>query len=234
LFCGAEPNAVEDQLAAVPGASLLAVRFGDEPVRLLAFRQKLRPDAVAVVSELKAHGYALEILSGDTEPSVRSCAADLDIDTWKAGMTPSAKIARLETLQAAGHKVLMVGDGLNDAPALAGAHVSLSPVSAVHLSQAAADAVFLGKKLQPVADALHLSKKALRAIEQNLWISTIYNVIAVPIAVAGFVTPLMAAVAMSASSLAVTSNALRLKWGNGPEQGRREAAISGLETVAER
>jgi Cu2+-exporting ATPase len=128
-------------------------------------------------------------------------------------MKPAQKIARLEELQADGRKVLMVGDGLNDAPALAGAHVSLSPVSAVHLSQAAADAVFLGDKLMPVADALHLSGRARAAIEQNLWISALYNVIAVPIAVAGFVTPLMAAVAMSASSLAVTANALKLKWG---------------------
>lgn len=220
LFCGADPASVENRLASVAGASLLAVRYGDEPVRLLAFRQSLRPDATTVIGQLKDKGYALEILSGDTEASVRACAETLQIGVWQAGMTPSAKIARLEMLQAAGHKVLMVGDGLNDAPALAGAHVSLSPVSAVHLSQAAADAVFLGHKLQPVADALRLSKKARRAIEQNLWISTIYNIIAVPIAVAGFVTPLMAAVAMSASSLAVTANALRLRFGEGGNAAR--------------
>ncbi|EEE45649.1 heavy metal translocating P-type ATPase [Roseibium alexandrii] len=214
LFCGATTEAIEERLLAVPGASLLAVQYGQEPVRLLAVRQKLRSDAREVVDRLKAQGYALEIVSGDTQPSVAECAEALGIENWQAAMTPSAKIACLEALQSDGRKVLMVGDGLNDAPALAGAHVSLSPVSAVYLSQAAADAVFLGKKLQPVFDALWLSIRARRAIEQNLWISTVYNIIAVPIAVAGFVTPLMAAVAMSASSLAVTANALRLKWGN--------------------
>ncbi len=223
LFCGAGPDQVDRVLQAWPGASLLAIRLGESPVRLLPFRQSLRRDARRVVDELKARGYALEILSGDTEPAVRDCADALDIQAWQAGMRPAQKIARLEELQEAGRKVLMVGDGLNDAPALAGAHVSLSPVSAVHLSQAAADAVFLGDKLQPVADALRLSKRARSAIEQNLWISGIYNVVAVPVAVAGFVTPLMAAVAMSASSIAVTANALKLRWGEG-----------GLKTAASR
>ena len=219
-FCGATLQQIEQILNEVPGASLLAIRFGGEPVRLLPFRQSLRPDARAVVDHLKAQGYALEILSGDTQPAVADCAAALGIPDWQAAMKPAQKIARLEELQRAGRKVLMVGDGLNDAPALAGAHVSLSPVSAVHLSQAAADAVFLGNKLQPVADALRLSKKARAAIEQNLWISGLYNIIAVPIAVAGFVTPLMAAVAMSASSLAVTANALRLRWGEAGREAR--------------
>ncbi|MEM9630324.1 MAG: cation-translocating P-type ATPase [Pseudomonadota bacterium] len=213
LYCGAGPEDVEKALKSTPGASLLAIRFGEKPVRLLAFRQRLRPDARQVIGLLAEQGYKLEILSGDTEPAVADCAETLEVADWRAGMKPAQKIARLEELQRQGRKVLMVGDGLNDAPALAGAHVSLSPVSAVHLSQAAADAVFLGEKLMPVADALRLSKKARAAIEQNLWISALYNVIAVPIAVAGFVTPLMAAVAMSASSLAVTANALKLRWG---------------------
>ncbi|GAB4577142.1 MAG: cation-translocating P-type ATPase [Roseibium sp.] len=219
LFCGASVEQVESELEAHPGASLLAVRFGDDPVELLAFRQSLRPDARAVIDHLKAEGYALEILSGDTRPAVAACAEALGMTAWQSGMKPARKIARLEELQQQGRKVLMVGDGLNDAPALAGAHVSLSPVSAVHLSQAAADAVFLGDRLQPVADALKLSKTARAAIEQNLWISALYNVVAVPIAVAGYVTPLMAAIAMSASSLAVTANALRLRWGEGARTG---------------
>jgi Cu2+-exporting ATPase len=219
LFCGASAGQVERALEAHPGASLLAIRHGDDPVELLAFRQSLRPDARAVIDRLKAEGYALEILSGDTRPAVEACAETLGVASWQAGMKPARKIARLEELQKQGRKVLMVGDGLNDAPALAGAHVSLSPVSAVHLSQAAADAVFLGDRLQPVADALKLSKTARAAIEQNLWISTLYNAVAVPIAVAGYVTPLMAAVAMSASSLAVTANALRLRWGEGARSG---------------
>ncbi len=211
-FCGAPASLTEKVLHDHPGASLLAVRLGDDPVELLAFRQKLRPDARPVLDLLRTQGYALEILSGDTRQAVAACAEALGVPRWQAGMKPAQKMARLEELQSQGSKVLMVGDGLNDAPALAGAHVSLSPVSAVHLSQAAADAVFLGDRLLPVADALRLSKKARIAIAQNLWLSALYNVIAVPVAVAGFVTPLMAAVAMSASSLAVTANALRLRW----------------------
>lgn len=219
-FCGVDEFETERALNSVPGASLLAIRHGNKPARLLAFRQRLRSDAREVIDALRQQGYAIEIVSGDTRPAVADCARILDVSAWRSGMKPAQKIARLEELQAAGRKVLMVGDGLNDAPALAGAHVSLSPVSAVHLSQAAADAVFLGDRLRPVVDALRLSKKARAAIEQNLWISALYNVVAVPIAVAGFVTPLMAAIAMSASSLAVTANALKLKWGEGKQLSR--------------
>ncbi|SHL56806.1 cation-translocating P-type ATPase [Roseibium suaedae] len=213
-FCGVEEAELAEVSALYPGASFLAVRHGDEPACLLPLGQSLKADAVKVIGLLRDKGYELEILSGDREGAVRTAAEDLGISSWHAGLKPADKIARLEELKQAGRKVLMVGDGLNDAPALAGAYVSMSPVSAVHLSQAAADAVFLSDKLQPVADALALSKKARRAIEENLWISAIYNVIAVPVAVAGFVTPLLAAVAMSLSSLAVTANALRLRWGN--------------------
>jgi Cu2+-exporting ATPase len=221
-FCGAEETAVHKVLTQHPGVSLLAARWGSQPPRLLPISQKLRPDAVETIIALKAQGYSLEILSGDRQDAVRAAAGELGIEHWQAEVRPGDKIARLDELKAAGRKVLMVGDGLNDAPALAGAYVSLSPVTAVHLSQTAADAVFLGDRLAPVANTLRISKKARRAIEQNLWISALYNVIAVPVAVAGFVTPLMAAVAMSASSIAVTANALRLRWGEKLPESRAE------------
>lgn len=221
-FCGVGDDEVRKVLTQHPGVSLLAVRWGSQPPRLLPISQKLRPDAVETVAALKAQGYLLEILSGDRQDAVRAAAEELGIEHWQAEVRPGDKIARLDELKAAGRTVLMVGDGLNDAPALAGAYVSLSPVTAVHLSQTAADAVFLGDRLAPVANTLRISRKARRAIEQNLWISALYNVIAVPVAVAGFVTPLMAAVAMSASSIAVTANALRLRWGEKLPDNRAE------------
>ncbi|MFN4009430.1 MAG: heavy metal translocating P-type ATPase [Pannonibacter sp.] len=210
-FCGVSETQVAEVLERHGDASLLAFRVGTEPARLIPMRQSLRPDAKQVISLLQSRGYRIEILSGDRSGAVETAAAALGVAHWRAGMTPADKIARLDQLKAEGATVLMVGDGLNDAPALAGAHVSLSPVTAVHLSQAAADAVFLGDALAPVADALLISRRAKAVMMQNLWISVIYNLIAVPIAVAGFVTPLVAAAAMSGSSLIVTANALRLR-----------------------
>jgi Cu2+-exporting ATPase len=140
---------------------------------------------------------------------VAPIARTLGITQIQAGLKPGEKLARLEQLARDGRKVLMVGDGLNDAPALAGAHVSISPISATHLAQAAADIVFLGDDLMPVAESIALSRKAKALMLENLWFAVAYNFVAVPIAIAGFATPLVAAAAMSGSSLVVTLNALR-------------------------
>ena len=153
----------------------------------------------------------IEVVSGDREPAVRAAAKQLGICQWRAGMTPGDKIARIKELSHRGFKVLMVGDGLNDAPALAAAHASISPISAAHLSQSVADAVFLGEQLAPVQVAIAVSRKALRLMRQNLWLAVIYNALAVPIAMAGLVTPLIAAAAMSGSSVLVILNALRAR-----------------------
>jgi len=212
-FCGVDPAEVDRLLARFPGASLVAHAVDGEPPVLFAIEQGLRRDARDTVDRLKEIGLAVEILSGDREAAVAEVAAALGVARFAAGLGPTDKIARLEALKAAGHRVLMVGDGLNDAPALAGAHVSLSPVTAVHLSQAAADAVFLGDRLAPVVAAVTVARRARAAMIQNLWLSVIYNFIAVPVAVAGLVTPLIAALAMSGSSVIVTLNALRLRLG---------------------
>ena len=215
-FCGADEATVADLHTRFPGASLVAHRDAAGTVIVCALRQGLREDAVAVVAELRASGLAVEILSGDREAAVAAIATELGVDRWTAAMKPADKIARIEALKASGRSVLMVGDGLNDAPALAAATVSLSPVTAVHLSQAAADAVFLGDRLAPVAVALAVARRAKTAMVQNLGLSVIYNLVAVPVAMAGLVTPLIAALAMSGSSILVTLNALRLRFRSEP------------------
>jgi Cu2+-exporting ATPase len=208
-FCGAD-GASAALAAADPQASAIAFACGDRRF-VFAVRQRLREDAAAAVAALRHNGLALEILSGDRADAVAPVAQALGIADWRAGVTPAEKIAHIADLQAAGRRVLMVGDGLNDAPALAAASVSLSPVTAVHLTQAAADAVFLGDRLQPVIDALAIARKAKRVMAENLWLAVIYNLIAVPIAIAGLATPLVAALAMSGSSVLVTANALRAR-----------------------
>lgn len=209
-FCDAEREAIA-VLAADPEASVLCFRDGDRAPVVFPVRQALRPDAPAVVAALSALGHRVMIFSGDRAPAVESVARRLGIREWEAAMTPQDKIARIEALQAAGLKVLMVGDGLNDAPALAAAHASLSPVSAAHVSQAAADALFLGRSLTPVLAVLAAGRRARRLMLQNLWFSAAYNVVAVPLAATGALTPLIAALAMSGSSLVVTLNALRAR-----------------------
>jgi P-type Cu2+ transporter len=208
-YCGADDLANEI-LSRDPEASVVAFRYGTS-CHVFAVRQRLRPDARAVISALQGYGIGVEIVSGDREPVVRAAAQSLGVHEWRAEVTPIDKIARIDELTRRGFKVLMVGDGLNDAPALAAAHASISPVSATHMSQAAADAVFLGELLTPVATAIAVSRNALRLMRQNLVLAVVYNVLAVPIAIAGLVTPLIAAAAMSGSSLIVMLNALRAR-----------------------
>ncbi|MGJ4995970.1 cation-translocating P-type ATPase [Bradyrhizobium sp. HKCCYLS3077] len=206
-FCGAEAllTAYVD-----PEASVVAFSRGDQKY-LFSVRQGLRPDAARIVAGLQRRGIKVEILSGDREAAVAAAAKALGITDWRAGVTPADKIARVEELKRAGVKVMMVGDGMNDAPSLAAAHVSMSPISAAHLSQATADLVFLGRPLAPVLAAIDYARKALHLMRQNLWLAVLYNVFAVPLAISGVVTPLIAAAAMSGSSILVMLNALRAR-----------------------
>lgn len=182
------------------------------PIRF-AFADQPRADAAQVITALQAKGLQVELLSGDRLPTVRRLAEQLGIAQWRAACTPGDKVARLEQLKAEGKRTMMVGDGLNDAPALAAASVSLSPSTAVDVSQTAADVVFQGERLAPVLEILDVAVRSRRLVQQNFALALGYNVFTVPLAVAGHVTPLIAAIAMSTSSLVVIGNALRLSRG---------------------
>lgn len=191
------------------GQTLAAtLRMGDTR-QTITFTDPVRPDAAAALAALSAEGLAANILSGDRAAPVAALAATLGLEA-RAEASPQAKLAALEDLKAQGHRPLMVGDGLNDGPALAAAHASIAPGTASDASQQAADAVFIGEGLMPVALAVRAARATMRVVRENFGFSIAYNVLAVPLALAGMVTPLVAAIAMSVSSLVVVANSLRL------------------------
>ncbi|CAN5834348.1 heavy metal translocating P-type ATPase metal-binding domain-containing protein [soil metagenome] len=211
-FCGiAEPH--DDGLS-----ELWFARPGHAAHRF-AFADRLRPDAAATIAALHERGIAIELLSGDRRAVVERAAAAAGLAHWQAECAPGAKVERLTVLAAEGKRVLMVGDGLNDAPALAAAHASISPATAAEATQNVADAVFQGDALGPVLEILDVARHSDRLVRQNLALALLYNLGAVPLAILGEVTPLVAAVAMSSSSLLVIGNALRL--GVGGRRGER-------------
>lgn len=175
------------------------------------FADRLRPGAEAAVQALAAQGKKVMLISGDAEGAVRDLAQRLGITVWTAGALPAEKAAAVAQLSAQGHRVLMVGDGLNDTAALAAAHVSISPASALDAARVASDIVLLGQDMAPIGDATRIAAQARRRIKENFAISILYNVVAVPVALVGLATPLAAALAMSLSSITVSLNALRLK-----------------------
>ena len=185
-------------------------RRGDAPAVRLRFADVARADAADTVAALKARGLRVLMLSGDRSVVAEALAIRLNIDQVLAGLSPVDKVREIEALQAAGRTVLMVGDGLNDAAALTAATVSMSPSSGVDITQNAADFVYRGKALMPVVTALDIARRTRVLVKQNFAISLAYNALAVPAAVFGLVTPLIAAIAMSSSSLLVVANALRL------------------------
>ncbi len=202
---------------------------GEAPL-VLRFRDEMRSDAEAVIAALIARGLDVEMISGDRQAAVDWAGRQLGLARCRWGMSPQDKAAYVADLGARGRKVLMVGDGINDAPALAAAHVSMAPASAADVGRTAADLVFLGDALSPVLDALDVGRRADRLVRQNFALAVLYNLIAVPIAVLGLVTPLVAAIAMSSSSLVVTANALRLR----PPRVRRARADTGKERPGDR
>ena len=192
-----------------------AVVLSQDGRRVAGFRltDALRPDARAAIGALMARGLTIEILSGDRAAPVRRLATALGVPAEThavAQASPGDKAARLAAHATAGRKVLMVGDGLNDAPALVAAHVSMAPGSAADVGRNAADFVFLRDGLLAVEQAIEIACRADRLARQNLLLAVAYNAVAIPVAVLGLVTPLLAAIAMSLSSILVVANALRL------------------------
>lgn len=184
---------------------------GMSPVRFI-LKDVLRPDAAATLAHLRERKIKTVLLSGDREIVARDIAAQCGIDEYYAEKTPPQKYEILEGYKQKGHKVLMVGDGLNDAPVLAAADVSIAPGTAIDMAQNAADIVFMGDHLEPVFEALKTAKFSQKIVIENFGLTILYNAIVVPIAVAGMVTPMIAAIAMSASSLVVIANSFRVKW----------------------
>ncbi len=199
------PNAHENQA----GGTVLSC--DGEEYAIFRFEDRLRPGAKEAISHLKESSVAVEIISGDSAEQVKDIAARLGIKRFQASVLPGDKLERMRALGLEGRKVLMVGDGLNDAPALAAAHVSMAPATAADIGRNAADFVFLRETILAVPLARDVSRRAGRLIRQNFGLAIAYNVLAVPIAVLGHVTPLVAAIAMSLSSLIVIGNALRLR-----------------------
>jgi Cu2+-exporting ATPase len=175
------------------------------------FTDHLRPGAARAVADLAAQGKSIRLVSGDTAAAVEAMANRLGIADWTAGALPAEKASLVQALSDQGHKVLMVGDGLNDTAALAAAHVSISPASALDAARVASDIVLLGRDMAAIGDATRIARLATRRMVENFAIAAAYNLIAVPLALMGQATPLAAAVAMSLSSITVTLNALRLR-----------------------
>ena len=229
LALNVEPAALED-IREVPGEGMAAtwggvkamlgkpersddhlssqLTVGSETV-VIQLRDEIRPDALEAMASLQALGLPASIISGDNARSVSAVSQALDLSA-QADLSPQDKVDAIARLTDNGHKVLMVGDGLNDGPALAAAHVSIAPGTASDVGQQAADAVFTSDSLMPVALSVKVARRTMQIVHQNFALAIGYNIIAVPLALTGMVTPLIAAIAMSVSSLIVVGNALRL------------------------
>jgi Cu2+-exporting ATPase len=199
-------------VAPMPDESGQWLLLGDEtqPLGWLVLDDRLRDDAAALVQACKARGWNVLLLSGDSSPMVASVGAQLGIDDVRGGLLPDDKLAVLRQLQAAGRKVLTLGDGVNDVPVLAAADISVAMGSATDLAKTSADAVLLSNRLQALVEAFSLARRTRRIIVENLLWAGFYNGLMLPFAALGWVTPLWAAVGMSISSLTVVLNALRL------------------------
>ena len=177
---------------------------------LFLFQDQLKSDATSTIKELQKFNKKIILLSGDNKTNVSNVAHSLNIDEFYAEQTPITKVEFLQQLKQSGHNIMMVGDGINDAPSLAFADISISFAKAADITQTIADIIIQGDQLAPLLTTINLAKKSIKLIKQNLLLALAYNLIAVPFAMAGTVTPLIAAIAMSSSSILVTLNSLRI------------------------
>lgn len=205
--------ASEENISSPARGQWLLLSEDGAPRAWFGLHDGVRVDAAATIAALQAKGLNVELLSGDTADAVESLADQLNITTWHAGTSPEGKLARLRELQAAGETVLMIGDGINDVPVLAGADVAIAMNGATDLARTRADAVLLSPRLMRIFDAIEISRATRRIMRQNMIWSVCYNFSALPLAAMGLVPPWLAAIGMSLSSLVVVGNALRLsRW----------------------
>jgi len=206
-WCGINDN----KKITPPHITELWFKYGDKEPLCLLLEDKIRPDAKETIEKLKENNIKTILLSGDRAEIVQHVALKLGIEDFHSEQNPADKINYLKELKDKGLKPLMIGDGLNDAPALAEAHASISPGSAIDITKNTADIIFQGQSLMPVFTTWQIAKQSQKLVKQNIFLSLIYNSLAIPLAISGNVTPLIAAVAMSASSLIVTVNSFRAK-----------------------
>jgi Cu+-exporting ATPase len=201
------------------GSTVVAVAWDGESRGLIAVADRVKATSRQAVSQLRALGLSPVLLTGDNERTARSVAAEVGIDRVLANVLPEDKVAEITRLQAAGEVVAMVGDGVNDAPALAKADLGLSIGTGTDVAIEASDLTLVSGDLRAAADAIRLSRRTLRTIKVNLFWAFAYNVAAIPLAVAGIVNPIVAAAAMAFSSVFVVSNSLRLRHFRTLEEG---------------
>ena len=192
-------------------ASIVAVSVDNKPIGAFALADALKADTTEAIGRLKKHGIDVYIMSGDNQGTVEYVAKQLGITHAFGNMSPRDKAAEVQKLKAAGKTVAMVGDGINDAPALAAANVSFAMKGGADVAEHTASATLMQHSVNQLADALLVSQATLKNIKQNLFFAFFYNILGIPLAALGFLNPVIAGAAMAASSVSVLSNALRLK-----------------------